>query len=382
MFYDYFKLANALGVFSSNKIERQKAKEFITSAFDKKIFIYEKFHMEFGEFKLNSYNKEFAEFFMDKQNFNKLIELERQEDRKHEGIISKIYNSFDDIKEFGRSNRGNQRYRKVTIDMCLKYLEERNGFRNVDDSNIDISNEISKYTNDQESFDNASNIRKEYLKMKSVGKLKDHILDEPLFSKIDNIRENIMEEISETINSLNDVSNEELTFEFLSKYDPRNFVLGKYCSCCAHLEGAGYGIMKASILHPDCQNLVIKDTSGKIIAKSTLYINREQGYGVFNNVEISTSIRDKQKIYNQYIEAVSEFAERYNQLNPNKPLKQINVGMGLNDLGEVIEERNQKGEILKGINFSDYGKSGQTYGGDWQREQYVIWSNDEVKKKR
>ena len=59
--------------------------------------------------------------------------------------------------------------------------------------------------------------------------------------------------------TLNEVANDKFTYEFLSKYDPRNFTLGKYCSCCAHLEGVGYGIMRASILHPDCQNLVIKN---------------------------------------------------------------------------------------------------------------------------
>ena len=310
---------------------------------------------------LRNYNKEWAEFLMNKNNFAELIKLENDQT----GYIARIANSFEEIKEYGRSNRGSQNYRKVTVEMCKSYLSN-SSFEGVDETNEDIAQIISSYTRNQASFDEATKIRKEYLSLLEEGK----------------IQENIIDDIKETLDNLNEVSNNSFTYEFLSKYDPRNFVLGKYCSCCAHLEGAGYGIMKASILHPDCQNLVIKDTSGKIITKSTLYINREQGYGVFNNVEISTSIRDKQKIYNQYIEAVSEFAERYNQLNPNKPLKQINVGMGLNDLGEVIEERNQKGEILKGINFSDYGKSGQTYGGDWQREQYVIWSNDEVKKKR
>ena len=34
--------------------------------------------------------------------------------------------------------------------------------------------------------------------------------------------------------------------------------------------------MKASILHPDCQNLVIRNSDGRIIAKSTLYINTKK----------------------------------------------------------------------------------------------------------
>ena len=187
---------------------------------------------------------------------------------------------------------------------------------------------------------------------------------------------------SSTLMNLNKIANSEFSYEFLSKNDPRNFVLGKYCSCCAHIEGMGIGIMKASILHPECQNLVIRNKDGKIIAKSTLYINRKQGYGVFNNVEINNSISDekiKKLIYIKYKEAVKAFAERYNELNKNNPIKKINVGMNLNDLSIEIKENSDKSnELLKGINFGSYGG----YNGDWQNEQYIIWSNEEVKKTR
>ena len=142
--------------------------------------------------------------------------------------------------------------------------------------------------------------------------------------------------------------------------------------------------MKASILHPDCQNLVIKDELGNIIAKSTLYINRNRGYGVFNNIEINNAKINKEYkefIYIKFIEAINKFIEKYNNKNIDNPLKQINIGMNLNDLNDIIREKNHKSSIrLIGIDFSDFGKQFQSYRGDWQNEQYVIWRNGKSKK--
>ena len=133
--------------------------------------------------------------------------------------------------------------------------------------------------------------------------------------------------------------------------------------------------MKASILNPDCQNIVIKDKNGEIVSKSTLYVNREQGYGILNNIEINSLVKneDKELIYNKYVLAIREFIEKYNKINPNKQIVQINVGMHSNDLEEQIKKYNSRGEILTGIDFSLYGKRSLYYGGDWKNSQYVIW---------
>lgn len=355
MCFDLFKLSYSLGAFSQDKIQRQRACEFLMNILEKQLITMEDVHGSFESMQLKNFNQEWAEFVMNKQNLNTLINLEK----KQTGYISRIYNTFKEIKEYGRSNRGNQHYRKVTIKMCEEYLSNVI-FQNVDDANIDIAQTISKYTRNQESFEKAVEIREEYLELIQEGEIKEFII----------------EGINEVLNNLNDIANQNFTIEFLNKYDPLNFVLGKFCSCCAHLEGVGSGIMQASIIHPDCQNLIVKDSEGKIIAKSTLYINRKQGYGVFNNVEINNNITDnytKQKIYQKYVEAVRKIAKAYNDKNPSKPLVQINVGMHLNDLEKQIRANAQKGDVLTAIDFSAYG----SYKGDWQQEQYVIWKKDE-----
>ena len=367
IYYDIFRLANCLGVFSDNYVERQRACEFLSNSIDKGYIDYYKIHGSFESLKFRDFDKELATFFMDKSNFFKLLDLEKNES----GFISRVINDFDKIREYSRSNRGSQRYRKVTTEMCAEYLGAVH-FDNVDEETLDVSQTISQYTRNQDAFDKACAIRKKYVDMKSKKNIDDHILGEELKE----IRKEIVVEIKDSLLNLSETSENKFTYEFLSKHDPNNFVLGKYCSCCAHIEGIGIGIMKASILHPNCQNLVIKDKEGKIIAKSTLYINREQGYGVFNNIEISDNIVDKASknlIYKKYMVAIEEFSKKYNAIYGANPLKQINIGMGLNDLETIFRKNHMKsGKILEGIDFSKYGG----HMGDWQFEQYVLWENE------
>ena len=374
--YDIFKFSYSLGAFSDNQIERQKACEFIKNVFDKGLLKVNNCHGHFESLKFREYNKELADFILDKKNFIELVNLERNEN----GFISRIINNFEKIKEFGRSNRGDQHYRKVTVDMCKEFCSKIK-FDNVSDMNADIADEIGKYSRNQESFDDAVNIREEYLKIKKEGKIKDHIVDEEIkekdiFMQIEEEKENIINNTKDALDVLNELANKKFTYELLSKYDAVNFVLGKYCSCCSHIEGVGYGIMRASILHPTCQNIVIRDDKGQIISKSTLYINKDEGYGLLNNIELNNNIdnKDKTLIYKKYVAAINEFVRIYNNKNKSRPINQINVGMNFNDLRREIEQNNEKVDILfKGIDFSKYGKTGQSYSGDWQNEQYVFW---------
>ena len=379
--YDIFKLAYSLGAFNENKAERQKACEFIKNLFDKNILNSENMRNIIGEIKYRPYNKEWAEFLMSKDNFVQLS-------NENVNLVSKVCNNFEEIREFGRSNKGKQDYRKVTVEMCVKYCK-RVEFDGVNLNNKDVAEVVGKYSRNQTTFDDAREIRDEYLRLRREGRVQDHLLgqefnESDVFALIEEERKKILGDTSEILQNLNSVSNNKFTFEFLSKYDPDNFMLGKYCSCCAHLEAVGFGVMKASILHPDCQNLVIRDNKGKIVAKSTLYVNRTQGYGVFNNVEINSSLNDesKVKIYEKYMQAVRSFAIEYNKRNPSNPLTQINVGMDNNKLADILKENNENADVLlEGLNFTPYGKVNQLHSGDWQHEQRVLWRSDDVKEK-
>jgi len=324
---------------------------------------------------LNGYKKEWSTFIMKDNNFISLLNTDFS--KKH--LLSRSYNEISNIKELCRSNKGSQRYLSLTLDACQTYFSEIK-FEGETKETKDIASLLYKFTRLQKTFDDAKEIRKEYLKLRNQNKIQDHLLEEKLtdniFSEIEDEKEEILSNTTTAINNLSNVINNKFTFEFLSKYDATNFVLGKYCSCCSHLEAVGFGVVKASILHPDCQNLVIRDKSGKIIAKSTLYINRKEGYGLFNTIEIDENITNKEKkyIYTKYIQAISLFTEKYNQKNYQNPLLQINVGTHANDLLNELEKYHKESETnLKGIDFSIYGKDGLYHEGDWKQGQLIVW---------
>lgn len=376
--YGLFKFAYTIGAFSENYKERQKSCEFIKNLYDKQILTNDNVYGLFNRLKFRKFNPEVARFVMNKDNFEKMV-------GKSNDFLLYTLNDFEKIREYCRSNKGDQRYLMVTLEMASKFREKRK-FEGVDQTNVDLSEVIGKYTFDQSVFGEAASIRSEYLKRRAEGLVSDHILEDvnscEIFDHIEKLKNNITQDIGDVMSDLNKISNNKFTFEYLSKYDPNNFVLGKYCSCCSHLESVGYSIVKASILHPDCQNLVIKNNQGRIIAKSTLYINRSQGYGVFNNVEINTTIKnekDIRMIYECYLKAVNQFAYMYNQKYPNNPLKQINVGMDNNDLGELLNKNHIKEtNLLEGLNFTQFGKVNQLHSGDWQHDQRILWKKEDV----
>lgn len=366
----FYKLLYNLGAFSDDLVARQRACNFIENLFDKSLINFNSIYKEIEKINIDSYNAKWAEFIMENNNFLELLKLEKE---GRDELIANTCNRFEQLRDFCRSNKGSQRYLKPTLDKALECFAEI-PFDGVDENTKDISIELSKFTSKQEIFDEAKDIREKYLLLKKENKVKDDILDESIYEEIDEERKNILKDSGKIMESLSNVAEEKFTYEFLSKYDPRNFVIGKYCSCCANLDGVGKGIVYASVLHPDCQNIVIKDSKGKIVAKAILYVNRKQGYGVLNTIEVNTNIDEENKniIYKKIKKGITAFASKYNELNEIK-LKQVNVGMDFNALKMQIRKNDEPGSILKAIDFSDYTYPYHSHIGDWQDEQYVIW---------
>ena len=158
-------------------------------------------------------------------------------------------------------------------------------------------------------------------------------------------------------------------------------MLGYYCSCCAHLGGVGDGIMRASIILPNVKNLVVKDEKNRIVAKATLYINQKKGYGVFNTVQVSEEVneKNKEKIYEKFLKGTYAFIDNYNKTN-KIPLKKVNVGLNLNGLATQIFRDFKRSDILEVIDFAMYGIE-HNYSGDWQDTQYTLYNQNEEYKK-
>ena len=167
------------------------------------------------------------------------------------------------------------------------------------------------------------------------------------------------------------------SYHWLPKQDYDNLILGKYCNCCAHILGAGAGIMRASMILDNCQNLVIRNNIGEIIAKMTIYVNREQGYGVFNTAEVNSKYRSESninEIYEAFMRATNRFVDEYNK-NNIIPISIVSIG----EYRNVIKNNlgNEETRLLDTPNYSAYGyyadgQSVGTYDGDDKSKQLLV----------
>ena len=64
-------------------------------------------------------------------------------------------------------------------------------------------------------------------------------------------------------------------------------------------------------------------------------------------------------------------------------LKQINVGMHLNDLENEISKNNVRSKTLfKALDYGKYGVGYQNYSGDSSEKQFVIWSTSAMRNEK
>ncbi len=365
---DLLNLLEITGALESDKIIRQRASTFITEKmFHDKLpngennrhrVIGDDIHRVFN-FRLlrEEFDLEFANFYL--ENYQELIENER----KKAGFIERVYINFREISRTCTSDKGSQRKLKVTLEKCINYLSNVK-FDGINQSNQELANLISAWYDENKTWIDAQVVYKE------AQKAPRNIFTE---IKYDEKGEVIYDMNPE--NDLREEISEEFSYEWLPKQDMQNLVLGKYCNCCAHIAGAGQGIMRASMIHDSVQNLVIRNPFGDIIAKSTLYVNRSEGYAVFNNVESSVNHRaddEKEKIYNAFMRGAKAFVETYNK-NNNIKLSEVTIGATRNTVLEhLTDEKHPKSSIHQSLEFGQYSFGGYAYAGDWKSEQRLV----------
>ena len=358
-----------IGAFSDNNILRQKVRTFISEKmFMEKLpngninsnyIVGDNIHrfFEFSEINI-TFKPEFAQFFID--NFEELMNTEKT----NSGIIKRIYENFEDISLTSTSNKGRQRHLKVTIKKCIDYLSN-NKFGPIPKNLEELYYIINCWYDSKESWDNAVKIYEESLKA-----------PRNIFTQINYNEDKLPIYDNNPENDLIEEKKEEFTYEWLPKQDYRNLILGKLCNCCAHVSGVGQGIMRASMILDNCQNLVILDVNNMIVAKATLCLNRNERYAIFNNVEVSLRIdyKDLEKIYNAFMRGTKAFMDTYNQNNPKCPIKNISIGAARNGLKSFLtDDKHPIIGIQNGINFGAYSiESGRSYNGDWQESQRLV----------
>ena len=319
---------------------------------------------------LDGFKKEYSDFILKDDNFVELMKREIV----YPNTIARSYNEFDDIQRTNSSNKGNQRQLKPTVKVIVNYFLQ-NRYNDITPETEKIAELFDKFKINQRGFDIAKEINQT--------RKQNHIPDN-IFS-VDSANNDLLDSVHQANNNVAKISNDilqneknfEYQFEWLKKSDPINFMLGKYCNCCAHINGNGFGIMNASIIRPDVQNLVVKNQSGEIIAKATMYINKDERYGVINTFEVSNKEKNKEEIFNAFLRGIDYFVKIYDQINKTNTIEKIAVGMKNNSLVRQVNKISLGTSNLEGIDFSEYGIGKKSYFGDWL-EQKLIYQKDKT----
>lgn len=317
----------------------------------------------FNTMESQGYKHEFTEFILSGNNFEKMLEINSE----MENFFANCYNEFEEVQKTNTSNKGSQRRLKPSIEKFVSYFKT-NKFKGVNHETQKLAEVLSPYFSSQRTFDRAKDILTEF---NNLG-ISNSLVELDKYGVIDSCAEKIAALTKEALKNIKDVA-EVINYEWLKKNDERIFILGKDCDCCAHAEGQGFGIMRAGVIHPDVQTLVIKD-GNNIVAKATLYLNREKGYAVINTISVKSEYKKYSSlIYKKLEEGVRRFAEGYNQAN-NSELKVVTVGMNLNGVEKEIRKKAKKSDtIYESLNYGMYGVSGARYRGDSDDEQFVLW---------
>lgn len=327
-----------LGVFSDDEVFSQKMMTFIIEkllipAKNDELAISDYFVARlFGDVEVvRDIDLEFIKFFV--KNYKELLKIESD----HNGFVSSVYNQFRDISFCSSSNKGDQRHLQVTVDKCIDYLG--------------IGAELAEK---QEDRDLQILLNKHYGQQRGL-----HWDATEILKEAKKAPRNIFCESCDSGFDLGGLLGNGFSYEWLPKWHLDNFVLGKYCNNCAHIQGEGNGIMKYSMISDNAQNLVIRNEEGRIIAKATLAVDRDCGYGIFNTVGISTDYRNDnslEKIYEAFIEGTNSFIEAYNSNYPDKQISVINIGTNRNELLSCLDRhKHEETTPLPIINFGDYG---------------------------
>lgn len=358
----FFKFASALGCFTNQKMHdkdgkqtnvilAQKASSLLAQFLKKEVIRLGDFASVFDELSMGSKpNEAFVRFLSVKGDKNEYVNMEMllNLDKTYPNLFVRVMNRFDNAKQHRTTFDKNGRLVNVSWEDALKNFYILKKYQGVTRANYDIANVFSSLGLSQRALFETSKLRQE-AERRGV---RAHILGKPLKEELSVIGNN----------------QPRFTFEMLDKHDPRNAVIGALSSCCASVEGVGYGkdIAVNSVLSPDVQNLVIRDRNGEIVAKGAMYVNEKDCYAVINEFEInrrfkkheissgyysdaegSWEAQERQQIFDSFMRGIAAFIEEYDKLHPNKPLKKVNVGMGYNRLKLQCEKLKAEKNILK-----------------------------------
>jgi len=308
-------------------------------------------------------NQEFLKFISilgDKKNF-KNLELLLNLEVNYPGMFKKVMQNFDDAKLYRETLDKNGKPIRISWEDALKKFYVSDKYIGVTRENTDIAQLFEGMGLSQEVFDEANRLRQK-AKETNVPEhiLGKHLREETIKESINRMKKSSNKELINGKEMIEELYQKQFTYEWLSKNDPHNAIIGLLCNCCGTITSEFYGrnIARASIIESDVQNLVVRNSNGDIISKGTMYINKVKGYAVINDFELNREYKkhelekqtgrynveetsqdeqERELIFKAFQRGLRDFIEEYNNQNPNNPINQVNIGMGYNRLKKQVE---------------------------------------------
>ena len=373
---DLLKVYYAIGGFSENQGESERAYEYITNHVavggivgDDPGYIGSLIHSKFSRLALSgAYNPTFAQFFMKYYHEDPDFMVFQLEDKdgdlmEEQDYICAAHNSFATIQQNypnrvvnGNEERALLTPRFVAEHSCVVEYED------VDEGNEHLADVIGRYGYSQEQFE----------KMQDV------------FNQAKNVKSMITA----------DESHEEsvVTYRVLGKDDEEGFIVGDVANCCQHLGGEAESCVEDGYLNPKAGFIVFEhktsdpDKEGKrMVGEAYMWYDPETKTVCFDNIEVPTKVlkqlkqgykQDSEVSFNNFVKAVINSADAimYDMNRNGIEVQRVTTGKGYNDLATVLEKTFGKPEEYPIARHRGYGGYS-----DADFAQYLIRTYDQTK---
>ena len=371
---DLMKIYYALGGFSENQGESEKAFEYVLKHVAISHDEYDsspqavgaEIHRRFSGLTLHGpYNPDFAKFFMRYYHKNPDFMFFDIDDGNERDYLCQAHNHFGVIQRLFPNmvvNGNTQRdllSPKFVAEHCN--IEE---YEDVDEGNEALALMVGRYGYSQDQFDEMQDIY-------NVAKgLKDKYVIQADRAKAEN----------------------GISFRVLEKDDPLGFVLGDITNCCQHIDGPGGSCVDDGYRNPNAGFLVfeeeIKDENGqptgehRILAQAYIWYDPETKTVCYDNIEIPTKILDalregRRLSTEDLMDSLTESADAImSAMNRNGvEVERVTTGQGYNDLRVELEKEYGDPEwspIAKHRGYLGYS--------DAKEAQYLIRTYDQTTK--
>ena len=311
-----YKISLAIGLFSENGIEREKAKQFllenIVEKYEENVLINKFEHLNTKEV---GFNKDFAEFVL--ENYTDVNFLEVDINNDHEkSMFSFAYNGkfTEYIKSTNKIVKTNKRADKITEEGLKSHIVGRKYPLTEEEQNNEKIQQLANYC---ATFGYSQ---------KKFETLKDWLKEGT--------------EKGSNIKCLKDTKTEGMTFELLDKSNPLGAVLGAITNCCQQIGDTGENCVKHGMTDKNGGFIAFR-WNDRIIGQAWVWYNPRAKKICLDNIEVPASaIGLVEKHDEEFYHCVYRTAEsliKGMKEQAGVDIEIVTTGIGHNDTAEILQ---------------------------------------------